>query len=491
MTTAGNTNIFRLSIPMSGQVLMHPALSLVILLKDETGAPMTTEKALSIVDVDSFKQLTGFTKENGWELRQATPPLWGGKPVERHLTILGPPETAALNAYYSSVYPHNTAGGFVYNDLSDSVQDDEIRKMYDEGKFLALDGSFQPFLNAGKFPVARGKGGEPVFKMALHAAMTKAVEKLGHPSSIQFVSDDTIVLELATCTFLESLATKALAIGVDENTKSYCRKFRGCMGLLPDFPKKPYKLEVKVGLGAVWTEVEGEPNTFEPHATLANAGPTSETLAKVDNSDVDGSLLMLALVSVEQRVPNPANQGFISFGPATQYMKESIMVPSGDHIKATHGFNVNDLAYSFPFPYASADGNFDKAIKDKWGTFEGDHDKAQWVKQCAGIYRYELQELLSFFINVTSDEDKTKLPTTCRFDPRSPIEKLRHHSNLSQQVALMITNSVVGEDFAKACEFWEKNTKGANMETEMENLKRKLPEVGAIVEQSLKTSRKD
>jgi len=248
-----------LSAAVSGRVTMHPALSLVILLMDETGAPMTTEKALSIVDVDFFKQLTGFTQDKGWEMRMATPPLWGGKPVERHLTILSPLETTTLIAFYSSIYPHNPAGGFVYSDLSDSVQGDEIRKQYDEGKFLALDGTFQPFLNAGKFPVARGKGGEPVFKMALHAAMTKAVEKLGHPSCIQFVADDTILLELATCTFLESLATKALAIGIDEKTKSYCRNFRGAMGLRPDFPKTEYTLEVKVGVGAMCWPLESNP----------------------------------------------------------------------------------------------------------------------------------------------------------------------------------------------------------------------------------------
>ena len=495
MTTSGDTKIFGVVLTgrFSGQVTMHKALSLVILLKDETGAPMTTEKALSIVDVDSFKQLIGLTQDKGWELRMATPPLWGGKPVERHLALLSNLEVAVLVTVYSSLYPHNQAGGFAYSDLPDSIKDDEIRKQYDEGKFLALDGTFQPFLNAGEFPVKRGEEGEPVFKMALRAAMTKAVEKLGHPSCIQFVVDDTILLELPTCTFLESLATKALAIGIDEKTKSYCRDFRGAMGLRPDFPKTEYTLEMKVGVGAMWTEVEGKPDNFVPHATLANVGPTTETLGKVDVDDIQGSLLMLAHATLKQRLPKSANQGFVSFGPATQYMKETVMLPATEYLLATHGLNPHSLTYAikwFPPSYGSVDGNFDKAIKASWEESEGDDETKEWEKQCVGMFQYELQELMPFFINVTSEEDKKMLPATCRLDPRSPIEKLQHHSTLSQEVALMIAKSVVGENFSKACDFWAKNAKGASVETELEKLARTSPKVAAVVEESLKQRRK-
>jgi len=329
--------------------------------------------------------------------------------------------------------------------------------------------------------------------MALYAAMTKAVEKFGQPNHIQFVVDDTIVLELPTCTFLETLATKALAIGVDEKTKSYCRNVRGAMGLRPDFPKVGYTLQVTAGRGAIWTEDEGVTDTFEPHATLANAGPTTETFGKVDYSDVKGSLLMLANASVKQRIPHSVNQGFVSFGPATEYMKESIMVPSGDRLAATHDLNVHAFTYAikfFPVPYESAEGNFDKDIKDKWDAFQGSDEKEKWVTQSASMYKYELEDLMPFFVNVTSEEDKKRLPTTCRFDHRSPIEKLHHHSKLSQEVALMIAKSVVGEDFVNACEFWKNNTKGANMETEMENLARSSPKAADIVGQALKKNRK-
>ena len=374
----------------------------------------------------------------------------------------------------------------MYDDLSEYVQGDEIRKQYEEGKFLALDGTFKPFLNAGQFPVSRGKVGEPVFKMALHAAMTKAVEKLGDPSSIQFVADDTILLELAICTFLETLATKALAIGIDEKTKSYCRNFRGAMGLRADFPKTAYTLEVKVGVGAKWTEVESELDNFEPHATLANVGLTTEALGKVDCDDVAGSLFMLANASVKQRLPNSANQGFVSFGPATKYMKDDIMLPATDRLMATHGVNPQELTYTFPVPYGSVDGNFDKALTDSWNEFEGDDEKKEmWVKQCAGMFRYELHELMPFFINVTSEEDKKLLPSTCRLDPRSPIEKLMLYSKLHPVVGEMIANSVVGEQFFKACDFWANNTKGASMETEMEKLELASPAVAAVVEKNL------
>ena len=54
----------------------------------------------------------------------------------------------------------------------------------------------------------------------------------------------------------------------------------------------------------------------------------------------------------------------------------------------------------------------------------------------------------------------------------------------------MIATSVVGEEFAKACEFWKNNTKGANMEPEMEKLERTSPTVAAIVEQALKKNMK-
>ena len=199
---------------------------------------------------------------------------------------------------------------------------------------------------------------------------------------------------------------------------------------------------------------------------------------------------MLASASLKQRLPNSANQGFVSFGPATQYMKESIMLPSGDRLLATHGLNPHALTYSFPVPYGSVDGNFDKVIKDNWDAFDGDDETKKWVEQCAGMFRYELRELMHYFINVTSEEDRKMLPTTCRFDPRSPIEKLQHHSKLSQEVAMMIANSVVGEEFSKACDFWANNTKGANMETEMAKLERTSPTVAAVVEESLKKRRK-
>jgi len=240
----------------------------------------------------------------------------------------------------------------------------------------------------------------------------------------------------------------------------------------------------------MWTEAEGEPDTFVPHATLANVGPTTETLGKVDFDDVEGSLFMLANASLKQRRPNSANQGFVSFGPATDYMKEAIMLPSTDRLLATHGLNLHALTYTFPVPYGSMDGNFDKAIKDSWDEFDGDDETKEWVKQCAGMFRYELQELMPFFINVTSEEDKKLLPTTCRFDPRSPIEKLQHHSKLNSVVGEMIANSVVGEQFSKACDFWANNTKGASMEAEMEKLDRTSPTVAAVVEECLKKRRK-
>ena len=481
-----------LSQPLTGCVTMHPALSLVILLQDK-GVPLSAEQSFSMVDVERFKQLTGFTKDNGWELRMATPPLWGGNPVERHLTILSLAETITLNACYSDMYPHNLEGGFVYNDLSDTIKDDEIRKQYDEGKFLALDGSFQPLLDARQRPLLPGQAGQPVFKMALYAAMTKAVGELGQPNHIQFVVDDTIVLELSTCTFLETLATKALAIGVDEKTKSYCRKVRSAMGLRPDFPKVCYTLQVTIDRGAIWTEVEGKADTFEPHATLANAGPTTETLAKVVYSDVKGSLLMLAKACVKQRIPHSLNQGFVSFGPATEYMRDSIMFPSTNHLADTHDLNVHAFTYAvneFPAPYDSAEGNFDKDIKDKWDAFQGRDEEEKWVTQSASMYKYELQGLMHLFVNVTSEEDKKRLPTTCRFDHRSPIEKLRHHSKHSQEVALMIAKSIVGKEFVNACEFWENNTKGGNIETELENLACISSKVAGIVEQALNENRK-
>lgn len=450
---------------------------------------MTTEKALAIVDVDVFKELIGLTMARGWEMRMATPPLWGGDPVERHLTLISPLENAALMAFYTSLYPHNEAGGFTYTDLSDSVQG-EIRKKYEEGKFLALDGSFQPFLNVGKFTVKRGGIVEPVFKMALRAAMTKALEKFGHPECIQFVAGDTILLELATCTFLESLATKALAIGIDEKTKSYCRAVRGEMGLRPDFPKTAYTLEVKVEVGATWTEIENKPDTFVPHATLGNVGPTAETLAKVDSTDVEGSLLMLAEAAVNQRLPEFSNQTFVSFGPATPHMK-AMMLTEAHRLLATHGLNPKELSFAFPVPYGSVNGDFGKAIKASWDKFDGDVEKKEWVKQLVGMLQYELRELIPYFINVTSEDDKKMLPTTCRFDSRSPIGKLQHHSKISEEVALMIANSVVGEDFCKACEFWAKNTRGGgSVEKELEKLGRTCPKVAAVVEESLKKNRK-
>ena len=202
---------------------------------------------------------------------------------------------------------------------------------------------------------------------------------------------------------------------------------------------------------------------------------------------------MLANATLKQRLPKSANQGFVSFGPATQYMKETVMLPATERLLATHGLNPRALTYAiswFPIPYGSVDGNFDKAIKASWEEFEGDDETKEWVKQCAGMFRYELQELMPFFINVTSEEDKKMLPATCRLDPRSPIEKLQHHSTLSQEVALMIAKSVVGENFSKACDFWAKNAKGASVETELEKLARTSPKVAAVVEESLKQRRK-
>ena len=102
-----NSSAVAFTAGFSGNVTMNPALGLVILLQDEEGAPMTTEKALAIVDVDVFKELIGLTMARGWEMRMATPPLWGGDPVERHLTLISPLENAALMAFYTSLYPHN------------------------------------------------------------------------------------------------------------------------------------------------------------------------------------------------------------------------------------------------------------------------------------------------------------------------------------------------------------------------------------------------
>ena len=61
---------------MSGVVTMHPALSLVVLLKDPQGDSLTAENALKIVNVDSFKTSTGFATENGWQLRPNTAFGW-------------------------------------------------------------------------------------------------------------------------------------------------------------------------------------------------------------------------------------------------------------------------------------------------------------------------------------------------------------------------------------------------------------------------------
>ena len=466
---------------------MHNALGLVILLKDEQGAPMSTQKALSIVDVDFFKQLTGFTFENGWELKEATPPLWGGKPVERHMTIISPQEIISLTKFYADTYPHVPSGGFTYTNLSDTIEDGEIREQYEEGRFLALDGTFQPFLNGDNRSVPRGKQGEPVFKMALRYAMNCALHTVGNPKGIQFVANDTLVLELASCTFLESLATKALAIGIDDDAKSFCRDFRGGMCLVPEFPTSKYSVQVKPGTAAVWTELEGEKDTFMPHATFANAGPTTRTLSNVDVQDVKRSLRVLAEAAVQQRLPNSSNQAFVSFGPATSYMKEQIMQGSSKHPAVSHGVNLDELNYTFPPPYFSIAGNFDQFIKQEWQVYQDQATAGSnaWVNQCAAMLQYELVELMPFFINVTSEDGKKLLPNTCRYDPRSPIEKLRHHSQLSQEVAMMIASSVVGEDFCKACDFWKINTKDACIETEMQNLKKTAPAVAAFVEQDM------
>ena len=104
-----------LDVPLAGTVVMHPALSLVVLLRHQDGnTPVSAQESFSILDEHAFKQETGFTAANGWQLRPSVSPLWGGQPVERHLTLISQ-EVQALVKFYTSIYPHTDNGGFHLN----------------------------------------------------------------------------------------------------------------------------------------------------------------------------------------------------------------------------------------------------------------------------------------------------------------------------------------------------------------------------------------
>ena len=260
---------------------------------------------------------------------------------------------------------------------------------------------------------------------------------------------------------------------VDDDTKSFFEAFRGAMKMRPEFPTSAYSLHIDTNVGAVWTQIAGTSDNFEPHATLANVGPSDRIIAECfaeANGDVPKILSSLAMASSRQRLPQTRNQGFVSFGPGTQFMKDTVIIPNAASLLSNHGVDVRNLTYDFPTVYRHRDGNFAEVIQTEWDA-AGIETKQQCVALSKSIMDYELRVLLPFFINIASKDDKAMLPPTCRFDTRSPLEKMAYHAGISQDISNLMGAFVIGADFAKSWAFWQSESEHRDWNVEIQKLR--------------------